>query len=80
MKNLTELNNIELLKKEKSTKIIAYILVGLLITSAIVSITNYIHNGYTVSSLLPVIILALVLPNFATLKSIKKEVKRRNLK
>ena len=79
MDNLNKLNNEELLKKEKSSKIITSILVGLLIVSIIASVLNYLEHGFRISTLMPIILLAIVFPNIATLKAIKKEVQLRGL-
>ena len=79
MDNLSKLNNEELLKKGKSLKIITFILVGLLVVSIIASILNYLENGFRISTLMPIILLAIVFPNIATLKSIKKEIEERGL-
>ena len=79
MDNLNKLNNEELLKKEKSSKIITSILVGLLIVSIIASVLNYLEHGVRISTLMPIILLAIVFPNIATLKAIKKEVQLRGL-
>lgn len=79
MKNLTNLNDVELLKKEKSAKTVIYVITVLFIISIIASVSSYLEKGFTASSVLPILILGLLLSNFTTINSIKKEKKLRNL-
>ncbi len=79
MKNLTNLNDVDLLKKEKSAKTVIYVIAVLLIISIVAGVSGYLENGFTASSVLPILILGLLLSNFTTIKSIKKEKKLRDL-
>lgn len=80
MKKLTGLKDLELLKKEKSAKISTYILLSLLIVALSFSVYNYLENGFSNTTVMPVFALALLITNFATLRSIKKEMEVRGLK
>lgn len=79
MKKLKSLKDIELLKKEKSSKISTYILFVILAIVLFFSINDYMENGFSNTSIMPLLILALVVTNYETLRSIKKEKKERNL-
>lgn len=79
MKNLSKLTDADLLTKGKSTTITTYVFVVLLVVSFVVSVYGYLKNGFTFSTVMPVLVLALLSPNLATQKAIKKEKELRNL-
>lgn len=80
MKNLTGLKDVELLKKEKSAKITTYILLALLIIALVFSLNNYMENGFSNTTIMPVFVLALLVTNFTSLRAIKKEKEIRDIK
>ena len=80
MKKLTGLEDEELLKKEKSARITTYVLFVILLAARGFSIYNYLEKGFSNTTIMPVFALALLLTNFSTLRSIKKEMEMRGLK
>lgn len=80
MKKLTGLEDEELLKKEKSARITTYVLFVILLAALGFSIYNYLEKGFSNTTIMPVFALALLLTNFSTLRSIKKEMEMRGLK
>ena len=80
MKKLTNLNDGDVLKKEKSARISTYVLLTILLVALTFSIYNYLEKGFSNTSIMPVFALALLLTNYSTLRSIKKEMDVRGLK
>lgn len=79
MKKLKTLSDAALLKKEQSSKFSTYILIALLIIALIFSISHYLKNGFSNTSVMPVLALAMAGTNYQTLRSIRKEKKERLL-
>lgn len=77
---MKKFKDLELLKKEKSAKITTYILFVILAVALSFSVYNYLEKGFSNTTLMPVFALALLITNFATLRSIKKEMEVRGLK
>jgi hypothetical protein len=74
MKNnkLNELSNEELLKQEKSLKVITYMLAGMLLVLFITNIILTFKKGFSALFAVPIALLPIVIINLNTLKEIKK--------
>lgn len=79
-KKLNELSNEELLKNEKSIKVITYMLTGVLIVLFILTTINTINKGFNSLAVVPIALLPILIMNFNTLNEIKKELNARNKK
>ncbi|MDT0685718.1 hypothetical protein [Autumnicola psychrophila] len=79
MKELSNLNNKELIKKRNAAKTITAILLGLFIVSIIASGYNFWQQGYSATTLMPLFIMAILATNFSKLQSIKKELRLRKM-
>jgi Mn2+/Fe2+ NRAMP family transporter len=76
-KNLSDYTNEELIKREKTTTILTYMLAGSIL---LLFILNIINKKRVVSSMaVPFALLPIVMLNSKSLKDIKKELKNRNL-
>lgn len=80
MKNnkLNELSSEELLKQEKSLKVITYTLAGMLFFLLIINIILTFKKGFNASFVIPIALLPIVIINLNTLKEIKKELNSRS--
>lgn len=79
MNKITDIKDVELIKKEKSARITTYVLSVIMIVALSFSIYNYLENGFSNTTIMPVFALALLITNFVTVKSIKKEMEVRGL-
>lgn len=80
MNKLMGLKDEELLNKEKSAKFTTYVLSVIMIVALSFSIYNYFEKGFSNTTIMPVFALALLVTNFATLRSITKVMEMRGLK
>ena len=74
---ISKLNNEELLKLQKSIKVITYMLAATLLFLFCLTLFLTIKNGFNALTIIPVALLPTVFLNLNNLKEIKKELKSR---
>jgi hypothetical protein len=75
---LTSLSVTELKTKEKSLKIAAGMLGGMMVVMLLAGIYLFQQNGFSVFSLLPIAFLPLLMANIANFKKVRAEIAKRN--
>ncbi len=78
-KKLNELSNEELLKNEKSLKVVTYMLAGAILVLFAAGIFLTFRKGFSALSVIPIALFPIVILNLNSLKEIKTEIKSRNL-
>jgi ABC-type antimicrobial peptide transport system ATPase subunit len=79
-KKLTELTNEELLKTNKTTRLVTGILIGVLTTLVVFNIFNIINGAQKWFVLaVPLCLMPIVIINYNSINKLKKELKSRNL-
>lgn len=79
-KKLTELTNEELLKKNKTTKLVTGMLSGVLLALTVLNLVNIINEKQHWSVLgVPLALTPIVFINYNSIRELKKELKSRGL-
>lgn len=78
-KNLNEMSKDVLLKYKKTLESVPYIFAAALLMVFYITIFQFLKNGFTALSVIPIALLPLLIMNFSTLQEIKKETNNQNL-
>lgn len=78
-KRYAEMSNEELLKSQKSIKVVTGLLAGMLLFLFAINIFLAFKKGFSALNVVPVALLPIVFINMNTLKEIKKELNSRNI-
>lgn len=76
-KNFSEMSNEELIKTQKSLKIVTYLFGVVLLLLFGLNIYLVANKGFNASNIIPIALLPIFILNMNTLKEMKKELKAR---
>ncbi|AXB56554.1 redox-active disulfide protein 2 [Flavobacterium fluviale] len=76
-KNFSEMSNEELIKTQKSLKIVTYLFGVVLLLLFGLNIYLVANKGFNASNVIPIALLPIFILNMNTLKEMKKELKAR---
>lgn len=78
-KKFEEKTDAELIKLEKSSRIVTYMLAGMILVLIVLNIFLAFKKGFSAISVVPIALLPIVFINFSSIKKMREELKARGL-